>query len=171
MNPWILHECFNYDNYEEGYDHTFGVMSEGRPGLVDNPGDEGNLVQSAEIIKAMDMVAGVETVAPGKIRLMPRIPWTWDEIRIKDFPVEAKTEIRGRIEMHMAHERWLRKSYISVKSSVPLKQIDVRIGPYPSYIKIKNDDSLTIEKSLGGTWVWLHGITGLKLEREIILEE
>lgn len=60
MNPWLMHECFNYENYEEGLDHTFGTVSQGRPGVADNPGDEGNLVQETEIIKAMALVAGID---------------------------------------------------------------------------------------------------------------
>ena len=71
-SPFILHECYNYDNYEQRTDHSFGTMKEGRAGVIDNPGDEGNLVQMAEGLKIFRMMVGLDdyqktlTISPSR---------------------------------------------------------------------------------------------------------
>lgn len=53
---------------------------------MENPGDEGNLVQEAEILKAFSIVAGVRCEGR-RLTLMPRLPWLWDTMECVDWPV------------------------------------------------------------------------------------
>jgi hypothetical protein len=167
MNPWVMHECFNYENYEEGYDHTFGTMAEGRPGIMNCPGDEGNLVQAAEIIKAITLLAGIDDSIPGKLQIIPRIPWNWDEISVKDFPYVDEAGNVARIDYSMVHDRSLRSCRFTLKSSLSLKKIDVRIGPFPAYLNTFSGNEMEVEKTKGGSWVWLRGLSGSLVEKEI----
>ena len=48
---------------------------------MENPGDEGNLVQEAEILKAFSIVAGVRCEGR-RLTLMPRLPWLWDTMEL-----------------------------------------------------------------------------------------
>jgi len=126
-------------------------------------------VQETEIIKAIVLAAGIDDSRPNNLRIMPRIPWTWDEIILRDFPVVNADGNVARIEFRMLHERWLRKSSFSILSSLPLNNVDVRIGPFPMYLKISSETGIQIEKSKGGTWIWVKGLSGEKIEREISL--
>mgnify|MGYP000600415511 FL=1 len=50
---------------------------------MENPGDEGNLVQEAEIIKALTMVAGIRC-EDNRLIAMPRLPWMWNEMECRN---------------------------------------------------------------------------------------
>ena len=151
INPWVMHECFDYSNYEEGLDHTYGPDSEEHPGVANNPGDEGNLVQAAEVIKALRIVVGVESKG-GKLIIMPRLPWTCDSIEVRNYPVADKDGIIRRIGFIYAHERWLRKTTLTLTSCKGFEKIDVRFGPYPYFIK--DNRGYQTEQVENGTWMW-----------------
>ena len=51
-----------------------------------NPGDEGNLVQSAETVKTMSLVAGI-FVKGNVLHVEPRLPWECTRAWVKDYPV------------------------------------------------------------------------------------
>jgi len=170
MNPWVFHECFNYQNFEEGLDHTFGVLGEGRYGIMDNPGDEGNLVQEAEALKAMTLMAGIDDSRPGQLRILPRLPWHWDRIEVRDFPFILGDGQAGRIEYVLEHERWLRKASLSIRTSIPVPDAAVRIGPFPSRLAFRETDTARIERSRGGTWVWVTGLSGTEMEGTVDLD-
>ena len=169
MNPWVFHECFNYENYEEGIDHTFGVLCEGRYGIMDNPGDEGTLVQEAEALKAISMMAGVESDSSGKLMIIPRIPWDWDEVQVKDFPYIDGEGVMGRIDYKMEHERWLRKASIHITSSIPVKEAEVRLGPFPAVTNYKADERTSLEVANGSTWIRIKGLSGTEMEYDLSL--
>ena len=90
FNPWIIHECYNYGNYFNGKDHSFGVLSEGEPGIMDNPGDEGNLVHLAEGLKVFRLIIGIDYNTPPILKITPRLLWRWDGISVEDYPVIYK---------------------------------------------------------------------------------
>lgn len=91
-NPFLMNECFSYENYETGLDHTFGTHKNGRREIMENPSDEGNLVQESEIIKAFSLVIGVKC-EDGKLVVMPRLPWLWDTMECRDLPVADKNGV------------------------------------------------------------------------------
>ncbi len=168
MNPWVMHECFNYENYEEGYDHTFGVKSEGRPQILENPGDEGNLVQAAEILKVFAIIAGVDDSNQDKLIIRPRIPWIWDDIYVENYPAVIDGE-STRIEYKMTHERWKRTCTIKLKSTARIKNADFRIGPFPAYLKLPSTFEYYVENSKGASWIWIRDIEGYEYEKTISL--
>ena len=165
MNPWILHECFDYDAYENAQDHTAGFHCNGRFGVMENPGDEGNLVQEAEPLKAMTLMSGIENGA--KLRILPRIPWTYDTIEVKDFPVFQNGQ-SGRISYHMEHERWLRKVRVNVESTIPL-DYDFRVGPFPQVCNFTDTKDCRKETTKNASWIWKTGLSGKSAKFEIEL--
>jgi len=154
-NPFLMHECFNYDNYEQGRDHTFGVHQEGRREIMENPGDEGNLVQEAEIIKAFSMVVGA-TCDGRKLVLMPRLPWLWDEMECIDFPVTDNNGNIHRINFKIKHERWLRKCTVEISGANEFDSLDIRFGPFPRLFK--NSQKLEVENTETGCWIWMRNL-------------
>ena len=168
MNPFVMHECFNYENYERGLDHTFGVMSEGRKGVMDNPGDEGNLVQAAEIIKALRLVAGVSE-QDGRLTITPRLPWLWDAIEPIDYPVLCSDGKTRRITFRFAHERWRRACRIQYTLPAGFNGVDVRFGPFPGVIPKIEKRGLALEQSPNATWVWIRDLPAGSGEFELVL--
>lgn len=166
FNPWVMHECFTYENYGRGLDHTFGVRSEGRPGLMDNPGDEGNLVQEAEIIKALLIVTGVEGTETKGLRIMPRLPWTWDEMSLWDFPV-WDGENRSSLDFHITHSRWLRKCGFEINCTIPLENAEIRLGPFPLNARFEQAGNQYVETGKNGVWLTLKGLSGKNIEGEV----
>ena len=158
-NPFVMHECFNYDNYEKGLDHTFGVHSEGRREIMENPGDEGNLVQEAEILKAFSIVAGVRCEGR-RLTLMPRLPWLWDTMECVDWPVTDADGRTHRIRFTVRHERWLRRCTVELEGIGRFEGTDIRFGPFPRLLS--NPKSYETELIGNASWIWVRGIKGDK---------
>ena len=166
-NPFVMHECFNYDNYEHGFDHTFGIHSEGRKEIMENPGDEGNLVQEAEIIKALTMVAGIHC-EDNRLVAMPRLPWMWNEMECRDWPVVDESGKTHRIHFKICHERWLRSCMVEIEGAEGLVSIDLRVGPFPR--QLKNPKNYEIEQTGDVSWIWIKNIKGNKKKISIKVE-
>ncbi len=158
-NPFVMHECFNFDNYEKGFDHTFGVHSEGRREIMENPGDEGNLVQEAEILKAFAIVCGIRCEGR-KLILMPRLPWLWDSMECVDWPVVDATGQTHNIQFSIRHERWQRRCTIELKGIGKLEGTDIRVGPFPRIFK--NTMGYETELHYNASWIWIRNIQGDK---------
>lgn len=172
MNPWLMHECFSYENYEKGTDHTFGAMAEGRPGVMNCPGDEGNLVQEAEIVKVFSLVAGVDDSQPDRLTIMPRIPWEWNSISVEELPFTTPDGTLGKVTYKMTHDRSRRICRFVLQSSIPLQRLDVRVGPFPPYLENLSGDlrqNYEVEQKENSTWIWLRGLQGSSVEQEICL--
>lgn len=166
-NPFVMHECFNYDNYEHGYDHTFGVHSEGRREIMENPGDEGNLVQEAEILKAFSIVTGIRS-ENGRLVIMPRLPWMWNTMECRDYPVAGKDNQIKRVGVTVEHERWLRKCTVTLTGASGFDGIDVRVSPFPR--QLNNPKGYEIEQTGDVSWIWLRNIKADKKETKITVE-
>ncbi len=142
MNPFVLHECFEYDNYEKALDHTFGKVAVPDQGVMDNPGDEGNLVQACETLKTLAMVVGV-SMENGVLTVMPRLPWKWDEMELCDYPVVDSDGTCHRLHLLYRHERWARKCRVQLLSDEtdgrPITSMRVRFGPFAPVLSTMAD--------------------------------
>jgi len=132
LNPWVMHECFCYSNYEKGLDHTFGVVGNEERHIMHNPGDEGNLVQSAETLKTFGIVAGI-TAEGNVLSIMPRLPWECKEVIVKDYPVPSAAGM-CRISYEFTLNREENRFELKVKGIKDFEQVQVRIGPLPNVL-------------------------------------
>ncbi|MBS6196690.1 MAG: hypothetical protein KH828_14100 [Clostridiales bacterium] len=133
LNPWVMHECFTYENYEQGLDHTFGRLEDKYKHIMYNPGDEGNLVQSAETLKTLAMVAGI--YADGDtLTIMPRLPWECTKAEMTDFPVAAPDGSLARISYVFDLERWKNAYTLRISGLEKFQKAVVRIGPLPNIL-------------------------------------
>ena len=132
LNPWVMHECFCYSNYEKGLDHTFGVEGCEEKQIMHNPGDEGNLVQSAETLKTFAIVAGI-TARGAALSVMPRLPWECSEAVVKDFPVPSPKGLQ-RISYHFVLDREENRFILKITGVKDFKTVNVRIGPLPNVL-------------------------------------
>jgi len=168
MNPWLLHECFDYENYEQGHDHTYGCRANG-VNVYENPGDEGSLVQQAEPVKAMLLMAGVTTDAKGRLTLMPRMPWNFDVMNVTDMPYCGEKGI-AYVSMRLRHLRHLRKMTICIESSEIMRDASFRAGPFPSYTRPVDAD-LDVSVYKGAAWFTKKGINGMTYAFEVQLRQ
>lgn len=130
FNPWLMHECFTYENYEQGLDHTYGRTGDEENFIMHNPGDEGNLVQSAETLKTFAILAGISSDGD-VLEIKPRLPWECTEAEIIDFPVVLPDGSSGRISYKYQLNRWKNEYILSIEGTAPFKEVLVRMGPLP----------------------------------------
>ena len=142
FNPWVMHECFTYENYEQGLDHTYGRTGNEEKFIMHNPGDEGNLVQSAETLKTFSMIAGIGSNG-SVLTIRPRLPWECSEAEIMDFPVVLPDGSAGRISYRYRLARWKNEYTLSIDGTGAFKEVLVRMGPLPYILcnenELKND--------------------------------
>ncbi|MBQ7338909.1 MAG: hypothetical protein IJW40_10730 [Clostridia bacterium] len=161
MNPFVMHECFEYDNYEKALDHTFGKVAVPDQGVMDNPGDEGNLVQSCETLKTLAIVAGV-SMKDGVLIVKPRLPWKWDEMELCEYPVVDSDGTIHRIHLEYKHERWARLCTVRLladeTAGKKITTMRVRFGPFAPVLSTMADVS-AYEKEVNdrATFLWQTG--------------
>lgn len=161
MNPWILHECFSFENYEKGLDHTFGTFAVPEKGIADNDGDEGNLVQAAETLKTIAMAVGV-SMENGVLTVCPRLPWEWNGMTLENYPVTDSDGTVHRIGLSYTHDRAARTCSFCVFPADGIKKARVRFGPFPRVLNTKND--------LSGFTVKRNGTASFLRSEEISLD-
>ena len=49
-----------------------------------------NMVHIAEFIKAVRLIAGVDTLRPERLLIIPRLPGDVNSIKVEDYPVAIK---------------------------------------------------------------------------------
>ena len=132
-NPWVMHECFTYENYEQGLDHTYGRTGVPERFIMHNPGDEGNLVQSAETLRTYSLMAGI-TSRGRELLILPRLPWECTEAHVEDFPVPAPDGTLRRIGYDFSAERWKNRLSVRITGTAAFDSVRVRLGPLPNLL-------------------------------------
>ncbi len=130
LNPWVMHECFTFENYEQGLDHTFGRVGDEARKIMHNPGDEGNLVQSAETLKTIAIMAGI-TTKDNQLFVCPRLPWECSRAQFLDFPAVGEDGTVARVSYTFTAERWKNEYRLEVSGVENFDAVTVRIGPLP----------------------------------------
>jgi hypothetical protein len=128
---------------------------------MDNPGDEGNLVQACETLKTLAIVTGV-SMQDGVLTVKPRLPWKWDEMELCDYPVIDTDGTLHRIHLIYRHERWARRCTVKLLSDqtqgTPISTMRVRFGPFAPILSTTADLS-AYEKEVNdrATFLWSVG--------------
>jgi len=166
MNPWVMHECFNYENYEKGLDHTFGCFEDRARGVHNNPGDEGNLVQSAETLKTFALICGIYCDKYGCLTVAPRLPWEWTRMVVEDYPVGLTDGRVARLQIEYSIERWRSCATARISSDIPFPRIRLRFGPFPRLMQCFDpaENGFDVQKSENTTWLWKTSFSGDRVE-------
>ena len=154
LNPWVMHECFCYPNYESGKDHTFGVNGDESRKIMHNPGDEGNLVQAAETLKTISMIAGI--TAQGKtLFLCPRLPWECSKAIVEDFPVPSPGNRIVRISYELCVDREENLMKLTLDGAGAFQELFLRLGPLPNLLFAEKEieKEWTIERQFEAVFV------------------
>lgn len=79
---------FCYHHSDHNYIVPEGIIVHGSKRFWFRNSDLGNAVQQAEIVKCARLLAGIDDILPERgLRLIPRLPDTWNEIKAEGFPV------------------------------------------------------------------------------------
>lgn len=94
-------------------------------------GDLGNGVQQAEIVKAIRLIIGIDDNKPGRLCIMPRLPYGWTGISISDYPaVVGFGAEREVVPIGYDLQRKGDSMTLSVKAAKPLGDVSLRLGPF-----------------------------------------
>lgn len=127
---------------------------------MENPGDEGNLVQEAEILKAFSIVAGVRCEgrrltlhAPPAVVVGHRwSAWTG----LSPTPTGGRTAIRFTVR----HERWLRRCTVELEGIGRFEGHGHPFRPVPP--SAEQPEGYETELIGNASWIWVRGIKGDK---------
>lgn len=105
-------------------------------------GDLGNGVQQAEIMKAIRLMAGIDDSIPPAFRIMPRIPRSWQGIKVDSIPAliqSGDTLTSAKI----SYDYTLTSTGASMKltSDMPLPETLIRLGPFTPLRQLPGDDA------------------------------
>ena len=146
---------FCYHHTDHNYIVPEGVIVHGSKKYWYRNSDQGNAVQQAEIVKCARLILGVDDIMPTNgIKLVPRLPLTWNSVSAVDFPVAGKNGEKsaitfkyqkgactGKITATCGNEAYT----ADWKTDADIEYI--RMGPFASAdIKVNNGDILEIRK-------------------------
>ena len=167
MLNWTAREV--YDPQIHSYIVPEGAQIDPTGHFMYRSGDHGNGVQEAEIVKAMRIVIGVDDTEPGRIRLLPRMPYGWNEIAVERYPV--LTEHAGKTEtalMQYKLERAAGRMVLEASSSKELGPLWIRLGPFdqkPSVASVLinggSPENAAIVRSGDSWWIGFKARVGL----------
>jgi hypothetical protein len=128
-------------------------------------GDQGNGVQEDEIIKAFRILLGVDDLDPQHVRIMPRMPYDWNEVAVDKYPTLYSHD--GKVETALLNYRLVRASgkmnsqmNLDISADKPVGPVSVRVGPFkdspaPTSVLVngKHPDGASVSRSGDSFWV------------------
>ncbi|MGB9877131.1 MAG: hypothetical protein ACPLPS_05115 [bacterium] len=166
MLEWMAREI--YDPKYEPYITPEGCEVSDNGRYWHRTGDLGNGVQEAEIVKTLRIVIGIDNPKPGNLRLIPRIPYGWNRMEIKDYPVWLEGGVKTGLEYRLVREG--KGMEMEIKADKQLPSIEIRIGPFsekPSQGEGNADGKRLrgkLEKSGDSWWIWFKSPSARKIE-------
>ncbi len=109
-------------------------------------GDLGNGVQEAEIVKTLRIVIGVDNPRPGKLRVLPRVPYGWNRTEIRDYPVWLEDGRRANLRYTLIRDKG--EMRMELASDRVLPSLELRLGPFKN--KPKSGEGKANGKTIKG---------------------
>jgi hypothetical protein len=167
MLNWTAREA--YDPQIHSFIVPEGAQIDPSGKFMYRSGDHGNGVQEAEIVKAMRIVIGLDDTNPSRLRLLPRMPYRWNEIAVERYPV--LTEHAGKTETALVQyklDRVAGRMNLDISSNKELGPVTIRLGPFdrkPSernvLINGRSPEDASIVQSGDSWWVGFKAAVGL----------
>ncbi|HTV43113.1 MAG TPA: hypothetical protein VMF08_21290 [Candidatus Sulfotelmatobacter sp.] len=153
---------------KEIYDPRFGsfIVSEG---VQLDPtgrfwyrfGDLGNGVQEAEIVKMLRLVIGVDDTHPDRLQFYPRMPYDWNEITVRKYPVLVENARSMETSfLNYQLKRVGEGMELKISADQALNSVAMRLGPFEKQPELSNirvnghiPTDASIERSGDSWWV------------------
>lgn len=159
MLNWTAREVYDPQIHSFVVPEGVQVTADGR--YVYRTGDQGNGVQEAEIVKTFRILVGVDDVEPGRLRIMPRLPYGWTEMAVDKYP--ALVERNGKNETALLHydlRRVGERMSLEISADRALGPVAMRLGPFAErpqagdvLVNGRHPEKAEIEKSGDSWWV------------------
>jgi hypothetical protein len=120
-------------------------------------GDLGNGVQEAEIVKTLRIVIGIDNPQPGKLRIIPRMPYGWKRIEVKNYPIWLGKGERANIEYKLTRDG--KGMRMEIRADKNLPKMKIRLGPFSQKPKEWKGE---LEFSGDSWWIWYEFPAGLR---------
>ncbi len=135
-----------------------GIAVDAEAGIIRRQGDLGNLVQLSEALKCYAISIGVSPVYNNTLKLMPRLPETWDlDIQKYELP-----NVDGTVDMIVTYpENGVQTAQITLNDTSGFDEVKFRFGPLPADTAVAavqvNGVNTACEMKVSGdsAWVWV----------------
>lgn len=124
----------------------------------------------ADSTKAVRLMLGVDDNNPAHLRLVPRFPAAWEDVRIKDFPVLIGNQ---RVKLSYTYQRSDGEQVFDCTLNQPAERLSLRLGPIPTGRKViaavVNGRPISFENLHSGDsdWIWIRDLSGAGIQVKI----
>ena len=130
----------------------------------------GNTVHFAETLKVVRLMAGVDDLTPGELKLMPRVPADWSGITVEGYPLAGGADGQPR-ELAYDFRRGDNTATLTLTAPAGLR-LSARLGPFHAGAPLRatvNGKSAAAETVLigGRAWLRLRNLPGGKTHLEV----
>ena len=129
-----------------------------------NDAEDTNLVCAAGFLWGLRALVGIDDVLAegGQLRLVPRLPWTWNRMIVNDWPVRCR-DASGRLRwtrLSFDLERSERQARVHLRTADEIAGVSVRLGPFRRdrslFAATSNGRATAARPEVAGdaAWVW-----------------
>lgn len=138
---------FCYHHTDVPYIVPEGVIIHGSKRFWYRNSDLGNAVQQAEIIKVARLIIGLDDISKKRgLRIIPRLPDTWNEISVIDYPVT--TCDKETVTVSYCYKRLDNGFEVNFKAEKEVLVDFIRVGPFPgdtSGVSVEGTDAAEVK--------------------------
>jgi hypothetical protein len=166
MLDWTAREV--YDPEIKSFVVPEGAQIDPTGRFLFRTGDQGNGVQEAEIVKVFRILIGVDDTQPQRLRVMPRLPYGWAEMKASQYP--ALVERNGKTEtvfLRYDLQRVAGHMSLEISADRQLGKVAMRLGPFEKrpvnsdlLVNGKHPAESSIEQSGDSWWVSFDATVG-----------
>lgn len=159
MLDWIAKEI--YDPRYKSFIVPEGVQIDPTGRYWFRIGDLGNGVQEGEIVKTLRMVIGVDDTQPARLQFFPRMPYNWNRIAIKSYPLVFESSGKtGVAHLSYSLSRSGDSMDLNISSDKDIGPVAMRLGPFadrprPFNVRVNGTtpSGSSVERSGDSWWI------------------
>jgi hypothetical protein len=159
---WMAKLCFA-PHLPHPYRVPEGLIVNGDGTMWRRWGDLGNLYQLNEVLYTVHLIVGIDDLDHDTLKIMPRLPFHWQTMEVKQWPV--RTISMGKSEIAML-DLTLQKAekgafLVVISADKPIDSAKMRMGPFnpdSKDVQVKTDQQTkrVPVKTIGDSkWCWL----------------
>lgn len=130
-----------------------------------NDAEDTNLVCAAGFLWGLRVLPGIDDLLAdaGQLRLVPRLPWAWSRVAVKEWPVRYRA-VEGKpawTRLSFRLEREDRRATLRLTTTQVVRGLKARLGPFKKGVGevdvVQDGASRRVETETSGdaSWVWV----------------
>ena len=127
-------------------------------------GDLGNLYQMAEVVYATHVVIGIDDIDPSQLKLMPRLPFGWTGLEVKQWPIRATSagkSVLTHLSTKLTRDEAGKRFDMDIRADDSIDALRLRLGPFPREatsigVTVNGGDTSAYLQTIGDSkWAWV----------------